>query len=262
MIEPTISSPDRNLTEYPERREVGDLSRHGAVAQYPSFERPFSRISWGSVVAGAIIALATQIVLTLIGGAVGLATLNPSTGNSPSGAALGSGAAIWLVVSSLVALFIGGFISARLAGRFNGWLHGLTTWATLTLLTLVLLTTAGGQLIGAASGLTNFAVNNNAKLQSLLPSSVQSQVSQAADQTSARVQSTDPATRDAQARDIEQKTATRGAVGAGAAALAMILGALAAAFGGKLGESNPRRDSSHLDHSHTASRDHADRVRA
>jgi hypothetical protein len=47
----------------------------------------FARISWGAVVAGAIIALATQIVLALIGMAIGLATLNPATGDSPSGTA-------------------------------------------------------------------------------------------------------------------------------------------------------------------------------
>ena len=64
-----------------------------------------SRASWGAVFAGAIIALATQIVLALIGMAIGLTTLNPSTGDSPSGTALGTGAAIWLVTSSLVSLF-------------------------------------------------------------------------------------------------------------------------------------------------------------
>ena len=40
-----------------------------------------------------------------------------------------------------------------------------------------------------------------------------------------------------------QKAAKGRAVGSGAAALAMILGAVAAAFGGKVGERAPRRDS-------------------
>jgi hypothetical protein len=166
---------------------------------------------------------------------------------------LGAGAAIWLVISSLISLFIGGYIAARLAGRFNGWLHGLVTWGTLTLLTLMLLTTAAGQLIGAASGLTNFAVNNSDKA-SRLPPVVQQQVdqfrtqtSQAADQAAAQVQSTDPATRDAQVRDASQKAAKGGAVGTGAAAFAMILGAIAAALGGRLGECSQRRDVYNVD---------------
>src|SRR5919199_4079268 len=87
------------------------------AATYPLYDRPFARISWGAVFAGAIIALATQIVLALIGMAIGLATLNPTTGASPSGTALGAGAAIWLVISSLISLFIGGGLYVIGSGR-------------------------------------------------------------------------------------------------------------------------------------------------
>jgi hypothetical protein len=222
-----------------------DRANVRTASTYPLEERSFARVSWGSIFAGAVIALATQIVLALIGVAIGLATLDPATGNSPSGTALGTGAAIWLVISSLVSLFLGGYVAARLAGRFNGWLHGLITWGTLTLLTLMLLTTAAGSLIGAASGLTNFAVNNSNKV-SLLPPALQQQVdqlkgqaNQATDQANAQAQATDPQTRDAQARNVGQKAATTSAVGTGAAALAMILGAIAAAVGGRTGERVP-----------------------
>jgi hypothetical protein len=218
------------------------------TATYTSTDRPFARISWGAIFAGAVIALASQIVLALIGMAIGLATLDPATGNSPSGTALGAGAAIWLVVSNLLSLFIGGYVAARLVGRFNGWLHGVVTWGTLTLLTLMLLTTAAGQLIGAASGLTNFAVNNSNRALGLPPAlqqqvdQIRAQASSAADQAAAQAQSTDPATRDAQARDAGQKAAKSGAVGTGAAALAMILGAVAAGLGGRAGERPFRSD--------------------
>jgi hypothetical protein len=149
------------------------------LGYYGTYDRPNARISWGSVFAGAVIALATQIVLALIGIAIGLATLDPATGDNPSGTALGAGAGIWLLVSSLISLFVGGYIAARLAGRLNGWLHGLTTWGTLTLGTLMLLTTAAGQLVGAASGLTNFAVSNSDKAARLpLPPGIQQQVDQ------------------------------------------------------------------------------------
>jgi hypothetical protein len=221
------------------------------VDRYPVHDRPYARISWGSVVAGAIIALATQIVLTLIGLAIGLATLDPATGDNPSGGALGAGAGIWLLISSLVSLFLGGYIAARLAGKYNGWLHGLTTWGTLTLATLMLLTSAAGRLVGAASGLANFAASNSDKASRLpLPPTVQRQVdqlqtqtSQSVDQAARDAEATDPGTREAQARDAGQKAAKGGAVGTGAAALAMILGALAAAYGGKLGERELPRES-------------------
>jgi hypothetical protein len=151
-------------------------------------------------------------------------------------------------VSSIISLFFGGFIAARLAGKVNGWLHGLTTWGTLTLLMLLLLTTAAGQLFGAASGLTNFALNNSSKASQMqLPPALQqqldqlkSQANQTADQATAQAPATDPQVREAQARDAAQKAATGGAVGTGAAAFALILGAIAAALGGKAGQTDIR----------------------
>ena len=221
--------------------------------------RSHAGLSWGSVLAGTIIAFATQIVLTLIGAAIGFATLNPATGDSPTAAALGSGAGIWLIVTSLLSLFLGGYIAARLAGRSTGWLHGLTTWATFSLATLMLLASAAGQLIGAASGLTNFAVSNSDKASQVqLPAVAQqqldqlkAQVGQTADQATVQAQATDPQTRDAQARDLGQKAAKGSAAGTGAAALAMILGAIAAAIGGKVGQRDPRLELDEIEPAHT-----------
>lgn len=112
-------------------REATMRARTTSVETSRSVDRPFARVSWGAIFAGAIIALATQVVLTLIGTAVGLATLNPATGENPTGTTLGVGAAVWLVISSLVSLFLGGYVAGRLGETFNGWLHGLATWPTL-----------------------------------------------------------------------------------------------------------------------------------
>src|SRR5204863_8904551 len=109
MIEPT---------SLPTERDVISRTTTSAIS---GFDRQFACISWGSIFAGAIIALATQLVLTLIGVAIGLATVNPANGGTPSGTALGLGATIWLLMSSLVSLFFGGYIAGRLGGTFNGW---------------------------------------------------------------------------------------------------------------------------------------------
>jgi len=158
-------------------------------------------------------------VLTLIGGAIGLATLSPATGQSPSGTALGLGAAIWLVISSLISLFVAGYVAGLLGGTFNGWRQGLATWATLTTLTLLLLATAAGELVGAASGVGAFAVSNSDKMsRTQLPPTVQQQVDQIAgqarqtmDQTAAQAQAMTPEQRQAQARDLGQRAAKGGA---------------------------------------------------
>jgi len=143
----------------------------------------------------------------------------------------------------LVSLFLGGYIAGRLGGTFNGWLHGLATWATVAMLTILLLTTAAGGLIGTASGLASFAVNNSDKAsRTQLPPAVQQQIDQftaqtkgSADQAAAQAQQTTPEQKAAEAREVGQRAAKGGAVGTGAAALGLILGALAAAFGGKAG---------------------------
>ena len=113
------------------------------------------RISWGAVFAGLIITLAFQVMLTILGVAVGAATLEPMSGQGPGkGMALGAG--IWMLASSLVALFVGGCVAGRLAGiprREDGGLHGLITWGSATLVALALVTTAIGGLIGGAMGM-------------------------------------------------------------------------------------------------------------
>src|SRR5205814_5449530 len=147
-----------NTNDMQAERGASLRARTTSVETSRSFDRPFARISWGAIFAGAIIALATQLVLTLIGAAVGLATLDPATGQNPSGTTLGIGAAVWLVISSFVSLFLGGYVAGRLGGTFNGWLHGLATWATVTMLTVLLVSTAAGGLIGKASGLANFVL--------------------------------------------------------------------------------------------------------
>ena len=239
-----------NSNDMRAEREASLHARTTSVETSRSFDRPFARISWGAIFAGAIIALPTQLVLTLIGTAVGLATLNPAAGQNPTGTTFGIGAAVWLVISSLVSLFLGGYVAGRLGGTFNGWLHGLATWATMTMLTILLLTTAAGGLIGTASGLANFAVSNSDRVsRTQLPPAVQQQIDQltaqarqSADQAATQAQQTTPEQKTAEARQVAERAVKGGAVGTGAAALGLILGALAAAFGGKTGERYPIRE--------------------
>lgn len=112
------------------------------------------RISWGAVFGGVVLGLAINLLLSLLGIGVGLTTIDPAqAAGSPSAGSLGIGAAIWWIVSMLVAMFVGGYTAARLAGVFqqgDGVLHGLITWAFLLLVTFYLLTSAIGGIIGGA----------------------------------------------------------------------------------------------------------------
>ncbi len=118
-----------------------------------------SKISWGAVFAGVVVALGTQLLLNMLGIGIGAATLNPVGGDNPSATSLSIGAGIWFAISGILAALAGGYAAGRLAGVANGstagW-HGLTTWALATLLIFYLLgSTVGGILGGAYRSMTS-----------------------------------------------------------------------------------------------------------
>jgi hypothetical protein len=118
-----------------------------------------SRISWSAVFAGVVVALATQLLLNLLGMSIGAATVSPGTGDNPSATSFSIGAGIWFAVCGILAALAGGYAAGKLAGVPNestGSWHGLTTWALATLVVFYLLSsTLGGILGGAYRGMTN-----------------------------------------------------------------------------------------------------------
>lgn len=84
------------------------------------------RLSWGAVFAGFVVAMGLEITLGLLGIALGLSVAS-TTG------------LIWAVLSILIALFVGGMTTGRLAGilrRSDGLLHGTVLWGLTTLVTV------------------------------------------------------------------------------------------------------------------------------
>lgn len=109
------------------------------------------RISWAAIFGGVILVVVVQLLLSTLGAGIGLGTVNVNAGTTPDASNLGMGAGAWWLISSCLALFCGGYVAAWLAGieiRFDGVLHGLVTWGIATLLTLFLLTSAIGGIIG------------------------------------------------------------------------------------------------------------------
>src|SRR5687768_8764616 len=131
---------------------AGERTVSTVIERDAPLEAPWhKRISWGAVFAGVVIAVAIMVVLNLLGLAIGLATIDPATGESPGGRTLSIGAGIWWIVSALIALYVGGWVASRLAGAFRnetGTMHGLLVWATSTLAMLWMGTTAVGALVG------------------------------------------------------------------------------------------------------------------
>src|ERR1700680_1593037 len=67
-----------------------------------------SRVSWGAITAGAVLALAVYLVLTLLGAAIGL-TVNDNVRTD----SLKTGGAIWAILATAIALFVGGWVTTQ-----------------------------------------------------------------------------------------------------------------------------------------------------
>ena len=110
-----------------------------------------SRMSWPAVFAGVTIAIAVQIVLGLLGTGIGMSLVDPVSGSTPSASGFGIGAGLWWVVSTILALGAGSYAASRIAGlteRFDGVIHGLVIWGVTLIITLYLLSSAVGSIIG------------------------------------------------------------------------------------------------------------------
>ena len=121
----------------------------------PAAAGAFRRVSWGAVIAGSLVALTTQLVLSLLGLSIGFGLIEPGQEEGVRLGTLGTGAASWWVLSSLISLFAGGWVAGRMAGvprRIGGALHGLVTWSLATVLTLVFLGSGIGIVVGGLLG--------------------------------------------------------------------------------------------------------------
>jgi hypothetical protein len=126
----------------------------------------FGRISWGSILAGVLVAIASQLILSSIGVLIGFGTTSATSVAGLRGVA--SDVGVWTAISALIASFIGGYVASVLAAvRFSsdGLWHGLTVWA-LALVGGIYLSSIG------ISGLLGFAGNAASILRGFVPSGV------------------------------------------------------------------------------------------
>ncbi len=143
--------------EYPpEHHETEHRTSAPPTEEYPDptmgRRTPFRGASWGSIIAGALVAVVVMAVLNILGIAIGAATIEIGTEQ----AGLGVGAGIWWTVSALIGLFCGGWVAGRLShsmDRAEGVLHGIITWALFAFASIFMVTTTVGQAIGGAFGM-------------------------------------------------------------------------------------------------------------
>lgn len=203
-----------------------------------------THLSWSSIIAGVIITSIVFFTLALLGVAIGFGSIEPRTQQNPL-AGLGVGSIIGWAIISIISLFIGGWISSRMAGiqrSFDGAIHGLVTWGLSTMLMLFILTSTVGAIIGGSLGLVKnvamVAGGATGAAASAAPGATQGVVNQLQQAIPQGTQNITPQQRqqmEMQAREVGGKVAKGAAAGALGTFILMVLEGLAAAFGGIVG---------------------------
>jgi hypothetical protein len=115
------------------------------------------RLSWGAIFCGLFAAITILLTLELLGAGIGISTLDiQNRGDNPEASTLGVGAAIWWLLSGLIALFAGGWIAGYLASvpvKCDRALHGLVVWSLMYIVMFWAVTTALSSVVGGTLGL-------------------------------------------------------------------------------------------------------------
>jgi hypothetical protein len=181
------------------------------------------RVSWGAIIAGGIVALSIQLMLNMLGLAIGFGAVDPRAGqDQASGLAIGAG--IWLAVATIISLFAGGWAAGRMAGlprRVDGVLHGFVAWAVATFVAFYLVLAGAGALAGGALSIAQQGAQLTGGPNQQQVQSAQNEVQQLGQQ----------------ARRSADQILTAASSGATWAFVALVVGALSAIAGGAVGTS-------------------------
>lgn len=124
------------------------------MAQSNVFNEAAGAVSWGAVIAGAVVAAALSLILFLLGTGLGLSAISPWSRQGIDGTAFGLAAIVWITVTQMLAAGMGGYLTGRLRIKwpeaqadevyFRDTAHGFLAWSVATLATAALLTTTIG----------------------------------------------------------------------------------------------------------------------
>ena len=151
MIQPTATTKSRFETDAPET----------TTASYDPVV--IARITWwGAIIAGALTAMSLMAIFAVLGTAIGLSVISATNDTPEEG--LSIGAAIYWLITGLIALFLGGWLASYLRRTVDtgvGALHGFLAWCTVTVVSSVLLAMAGGTAIGGSLAAVGDAMQAN-----------------------------------------------------------------------------------------------------
>lgn len=178
------------------------------------------RVRWGPIISGLVVALATQLILSALGAAIGSTFLANSGAPRTNAPGVGNGVGIWSIISLFIALFVGSWVAARACGPMNrntSLLNGAILWATTLALSSWLVASGVSGAFGIAASNAGEVINR-------------------VQQGSVAVPNTPPRISATQARDIAD-SASRGLW---SFVIGSLLGLAASLAGASAGTRNPR----------------------
>jgi hypothetical protein len=147
-----------------------DRTNVAAVVEY------HDRVRWGPIIAGLVVALSVQLVLSALSAAVGLTNIADSGAPRSNADNVGAAVGIGAIISLFIALFVGGWVTARASGPMNrstALLNGAILWATTLAISAWLLSSgvsgAFGLLASNAGEALNQAQQNGVRLPQNVP---------------------------------------------------------------------------------------------
>ncbi|HBB35234.1 MAG TPA: hypothetical protein DDZ80_18855 [Cyanobacteria bacterium UBA8803] len=120
------------------------------------------RVRWGPIFSGLVVAIATQLLLSAFGAAIGSSFLAGSGAPRSNAPGVGTSVGIWSIISLLIALFIGSWVAARASGPMNrntALLNGAILWATTLALSSWLLASGVSGAFGIAASNAGEVIN-------------------------------------------------------------------------------------------------------
>ena len=132
-----------------------------AQEELASPESGASAVSWGAIIAGAVVASALSLALLMLGAGIGLVSVSPWSNNNVSVTTFGILAAAWFIAVQLFASGVGGYLAGRLRTRwvsvhtdevyFRDTAHGLIVWGVGAIVTAWLLTSGATSVVSGAA---------------------------------------------------------------------------------------------------------------
>ncbi|MGH2413695.1 MAG: hypothetical protein ACRDEA_08395 [Microcystaceae cyanobacterium] len=183
------------------------------------------RVRWGPIIAGLVVAISAQLILSSIGAAIGLSSIAGSDAPRSNAGDVGSAVGIWSIISLLISLFLGGWLTARACGPMNrntALLNGAILWATTLTISAWLLSSGVSGAFGVVASNAGDIINQ-------------------AQQSGADVPANAPNVNAQQTRDIAGNAAKVGWY----FTFGSLLGLIASLIGASIGTRHPRTTIAH-----------------